>query len=113
MTRVRPCGNCPWRRDAPREFWDPSHFQAIAVQCRDDGISVMGCHKGGGRVCAGWLGVVGYESIGARIQAMHGGPRPEDVDMSGLDMFAGYEDMLEANRVPVPPRNAVRVYDDG
>jgi hypothetical protein len=37
--------------------------------------------------------------------AMQGGPKPDDVDLSGLEMFAGYEEMLEANGVEMPPRN--------
>lgn len=105
MAKLRPCGNCPWRRDAPREFWDPTHFEEIAVSCRDDGRAVMGCHKGGGKACAGWLGVIGYEAIGARLLAARGGPTPSDVDLTGLEMFSGYEDMLAANGVAVPPRN--------
>ena len=105
---MRPCGNCPWRKDAPREYWDPEHFQEIAVNCRDDGHHSMACHKTTKErllVCAGWLGVVGYDSIGARLMAMQGGPKLDDVDLSGLEMFAGYEEMLEANGVEMPPRN--------
>lgn len=105
---MRPCGDCPWRKDAPREHWHPDHFREIATHCRDDGQHAMGCHKSTPerpRTCAGWLGVIGYESIGARLLAMRGGPRPEDVVLDGLEMFSGYEEMLEANRVPVPPRN--------
>lgn len=73
-----------------------------------DGRHAMGCHKSTPerpRTCAGWLVVIGYESIGARLLAIHGGPRPEDVALDGLEMFSGYEEMLKANRVPVPPRN--------
>jgi hypothetical protein len=25
----RPCTNCPWRVDAPRDYWDPQHFVSI------------------------------------------------------------------------------------
>lgn len=105
---MRPCGNCPWRKDAPREYWDPEHFREIAVNCRDDGHHSMACHKttkDRRLVCAGWLGVIGYDSIGARLIAMQGGPKPDDVDLSGLEMFSGYEEMLEANGVEMPPRN--------
>lgn len=107
---IRPCGNCPWRKDAPRGYWHPEHFRAIARECRDDGTHTMGCHKSTPErqmVCAGWLGVIGYESIGARILALQGGPTPGDVSLEGLGMFAGYDDMLAANGVDIPPRNTV------
>jgi hypothetical protein len=40
----RPCANCPWRVDAPREYWDPQHFVDIWRNCQDDGPHIMLCH---------------------------------------------------------------------
>ena len=41
----RPCANCPWRIDAPRNYWDPQHFVDIWRNCQDDGLNTMLCHK--------------------------------------------------------------------
>ena len=41
----KPCENCPWRRDAEPEYWDPDHFRDIWGNCQDDGRHVMLCHK--------------------------------------------------------------------
>lgn len=66
VTRMkhRPCKDCPWRRDAPPEYWDPEHFVRIAETCRNDGWHIMLCHKSSptqepGVVCAGWAAVEG------------------------------------------------------
>lgn len=105
----RPCGNCPWRTDAPRSYWDPQHFADIALGCRDDGIDVMLCHKSPKLperiVCAGWAAVMGFDAIGVRIASVRGMYDPEKLDVSGLELFGSFEEMLEANGVPVPPRN--------
>jgi hypothetical protein len=43
----QPCSNCPWRRDAPSQHWDPQHFKDIWHNCQDDGMSQMLCHLAG------------------------------------------------------------------
>ncbi len=40
----KPCGNCPWRKDAPAEYGDPDHFREIWINCQDDGLHTMLCH---------------------------------------------------------------------
>lgn len=124
MTKLRrPCANCPWRKDAPREHWDPQHFVDIARNCRDDGTYVMLCHKSkplddakasahyltsrsSGLVCQGWARVEGYDAIGVRIAEMTGQLSHEEiVDRRGPKLFESFDAMLKANRIPIPPRN--------
>lgn len=99
----RPCGNCPWRKDAPREYWHPDHFKSIAVTCQGDGISTMLCHKSPQMpkpiLCAGWAAVVGMNSIGLRIQAIRGNYNPKDLDTKGLELFENFDAMLKANKI--------------
>lgn len=106
----KPCDNCPWRVDAPRQYWDPQHFIDIANNCRGDGMNVMMCHKstampGGGRnpqapPCQGWIRVVGYAAIGVRILVMTGKVTDEEVnDRSPPELFPTFDAMLRANKI--------------
>jgi hypothetical protein len=110
----RPCANCPWRVDAPREYWDPQHFIDIYRNCQDDGLHTMLCHKSNalppeGRVslpCQGWLRVMGLDAIGVRITLAKGLATIEEVeDRDGPELFPTFEAMMEANHVPLPPRS--------
>jgi hypothetical protein len=111
---VNPCHNCPWRRDAPREHWDPRHFHSISARCRDDGLAVMLCHHSppaGGPLpelpCAGWIAVEGFKAIGVRLLVLQGSIAAEDVGNAGPELFASFDEMLAANRVSVDFRNRV------
>lgn len=117
MTKLRkPCDNCPWRRDAPREYWDPTHFAEIWRNCQDDGLHVMLCHKANAMpkgtpenekpICQGWVRVMGFSAIGVRIAAMNGHVTVEEVeDTKSMKLFKTFEAMLRANKVPVGRRN--------
>lgn len=116
-TKIRqPCGNCPWRKDAPREFWDPQHLTDIYTRCQDDGLHIMLCHKspefvakpgneGKKLVCQGWIRVIGFEAIGVRIAAMRGYVTGEEVEDQRPGLFGSFEEMLAANRIVPPKRN--------
>lgn len=107
-SKRKPCADCPWRKDAETDVWSKERFQMLAVDCRDDGMKAMACHKSGQEqpyACAGFLAQVGYESVGVRILAMQGGETPDDIYTNGLDLFETFEQMLEANDVEVPRRN--------
>jgi hypothetical protein len=109
----RPCGNCPWRKDAPREYWDAEHFREIWRNCQDDGLHQMACHKSrpdapAARqiICQGWVRVMGYDAIGVRIALLRGRVTLTEIeDLSGLELFETFEEMLLANRVEPPARN--------
>lgn len=114
ITRVRqPCNNCPWRVDAPRQHWDPTHFTSIWRNCQDDGLHVMACHKSSALpagetplTCQGWIRVLGMSAIGVRIALLRGSVTIEEVDdRSGPKLFPTFEAMLKANGIPLPARN--------
>lgn len=59
----RPCGDCPWRKDAKVGYWHRDHFVYLVENCQGDGLGQMGCRKQDGNICAGWAAVVGYDAI--------------------------------------------------
>jgi Family of unknown function (DUF6283) len=92
--------------DAPRDFWDPTHFEEIARNCRDEGMHVMLCHKAkdpkakDAPVCQGWVRVVGCNAIGVRVAGLTGRITMEEVkDRGGPELFESFDDMLDANRI--------------
>lgn len=93
----RPCGDCPWRKDATLGHWHRDHFVNIATECRGDGLHTMGCHKGGGRICAGWAAVEGFDAVGLRLAAMRGQYNPARLNIRGLSLFASMDEMIAAN----------------
>lgn len=112
----RPCSNCPWRVDAPREYWDPQHFADIWQSCQDDGHTVMLCHKANAlppterdkMPCQGWIRVLGFDAIGVRLLAWQGHVSFEEVeDKEGPTLFETFAKMLQANNVPPPSRSRV------
>ena len=55
----RPCSTCPYRADVPAGIWEETEYAKLADYDRDTGDQpylAFGCHKGDGRLCAGWLG---------------------------------------------------------
>lgn len=50
----KPCGNCPYRKDAPLALWDKSHFEKLLADDKDILGSIYMCHKKNGCVCVGW-----------------------------------------------------------
>jgi hypothetical protein len=105
----RPCENCPWRVDAPRGYWDPSHFEEIWKNCQDDGMNQMACHKSTAErplPCQGWVRVMGFRAIGVRLLVMRDHVSEAEVaDRDGPALFPSFAAMLRANRVRPPRRN--------
>lgn len=110
----RPCANCPWRVDAPRDYWDPQHFIDIWRNCQDDGLNIMLCHKAGalpeeergGVPCQGWIRVMGFDAIGVRILVLQGRATPEEVkDRKGPALFLTFTAMMHANKIKLPKRS--------
>lgn len=109
----QPCADCPWRQDAPTGHWHPDHFVSIWQSCQDDGMAFMLCHKSrpaeGVRIpCAGYVLVVGFASIGLRLECLAGRLDPRDYDAGGVALYATFADMLRANGVRLPRRNRVK-----
>ena len=111
MAAHRPCKNCPWRRDATPEYWDPQHHRQIARNCRGDGISIMLCHNSKlperKIICAGWAAVEGFNAIGLRIAAIQGTYDPDKLNVRGLDLYASFDEMLAANFINDAPTGRV------
>ena len=110
----RACSNCPWRVDAPRDYWDPQHFVDIWKNCKDDGLHTMLCHKSttlpkeerGNVPCQGWIRVMGFEAIGVRILVMRGKATLEEVeDRDGPELFPSFTAMMRANKIRLPSRS--------
>lgn len=63
--RREPCGNCPFRKDAPLAYWDPREYLMLAENERIEGdimqAESFGCHKDrqvapeDRQPCVGWL----------------------------------------------------------
>lgn len=98
------CKSCPWRRSAPKAGEPggsvPAHdldgMRAAAQDCTE-GLKVMQCHDspdGDPRPCAGFLSVVGYESIGVRLGVMQGILRREDVGRKIKGLYRSLREML-------------------
>jgi hypothetical protein len=54
-----PCANCPYRKDAPLQLWEKSHFEeVIQSENAEYGLgAVFYCHKHTDKsmLCGGWL----------------------------------------------------------
>lgn len=108
----RPCAHCPWRTDVygPTDIprWQSDLASQLAATCRDDGMKVMSCHEyppGAEQVCAGFAMQIGYHSIGLRLLHLLGQYDPAQFEAGSVPLHPGFEAMLRAHDVPVPPRN--------
>lgn len=52
---TQPCSNCPYRTDAPLQFWHKSEFKKIIDMEHDILDSGWLCHKDNGSICIGYL----------------------------------------------------------
>ena len=52
---TQPCGNCPYRTDAPVKHWHKSEFKKLLETENDAMGATYNCHKNNGSVCVGWL----------------------------------------------------------
>ena len=71
-------------------------MRRVVRECTD-GFKVMQCHKSSDskpRPCAGFLSVVGYESIGVRLAAMRGVIDPDDVGVPIQGLYESLHEMI-------------------
>lgn len=52
---TEPCGNCPYRTDAPLRFWSKQEFVDLLASENEYLGKVYKCHKDNGGICVGWL----------------------------------------------------------
>lgn len=55
FNKKSPCNNCPYRKDAPLQYWDKVEFERLLQMGKDYMGAVYGCHKKDDNVCVGWL----------------------------------------------------------
>lgn len=109
---VRPCSNCPWRRDSPAGEFPVERYAALretaGLPGSEAGLDapLFACHKsepGRDRACAGWLAVIGVDHLGVRLAVALGrlpvsALRPAE---GWPELFGSYEEMAERN-TPLP-----------
>lgn len=73
---VRPCWNCPWRRDSVAGEFPAERYKALRATAGSPGAEagfgapMFACHKsepGRDRACAGWLARSGTDHLGVRL----------------------------------------------
>lgn len=108
---VRPCENCPYRKDAPRKLWHRSEFERLLATEDDDIGSTFACHKHitlsthERGLCAGWLlnqKARGVPSVMLRILLLSDASVRQAFDRvsaKGLELFKTVEAMCSANGV--------------
>lgn len=52
---TQPCGDCPYRKDAPLKLWHIEEFKKLLSEDKLQFGATYGCHKNNGKVCVGWL----------------------------------------------------------
>lgn len=108
------CKTCPFRRNAPKAgekggsvpVGDEAHMRE-AAHAVTEGLKVMRCHETEDtepRACAGFLSVVGYESIGVRLGVSLGQLCEDDVGRPIKGLYGSFGEMLrEADHLDILP----------
>jgi hypothetical protein len=97
-----PCGNCPYRKDAPRQLWAKEEFEGLLKNESSQFGAVYKCHKQNGSACIGWLinqRDRNLPSIALRISLMKNNVTPEYLESlkSTKPMFKTVQAMVRAN----------------
>lgn len=98
----KPCGNCPYRTDAPLKLWAKEEFIDLKNKENDTMGAVYGCHKKDGTVCRGWLIKQDEKylpSIALRIALSQNNVTREYMDSlsSPKPLYETVDDMIKAN----------------
>lgn len=97
-----PCGNCPYRKDAPLAHWHIEEFQKVLDAEKSQCGSVFLCHKQNGSICVGFL-INQIErnlpSIALRLALSNHGVDRHYLDSISCksEMFESVEEMCAAN----------------
>ncbi|TXI24177.1 MAG: hypothetical protein E6Q67_02875 [Roseateles sp.] len=98
--RRRPCGDCPWRKDAVGEF-PAEAFRHSAATAYDMSDRTFACHQSGQdkpAICAGFLLRGAAHNMTVRLGYMQGRFKG-DVSDGGCDLHENYRAMAVANGV--------------
>jgi hypothetical protein len=100
--RVKPCAQCPWRRDQAGSF-PAEAFRLSAPTAYDAAMSNFGCHMSPASApltCAGFLLSAGaLHNLLVRIGLATGRIDRAKLDRDGLALFKSYRAMAIANGV--------------
>lgn len=99
---TEPCGNCPYRADAPLRFWSKQEF--VNLFASENGYlgKIYQCHKNNGSVCVGWLidqDRRRFPSIALRLVLSERQITREYLDelTSPTPLYSSVREMIEAN----------------
>ncbi|MDL5034348.1 DUF6283 family protein [Pelomonas sp. APW6] len=98
--RRRPCGDCPWRKDAVGEF-PAEAFRHSAATAYDMSDRTFACHQSGQAkpaICAGFLLRGSAHNLAVRLGYMQGRFNG-GVSDGGCDLHENYRAMAVANGV--------------
>jgi hypothetical protein len=98
--RTKPCGDCPWRKDAVGVF-PAEAFRHSARTAYDMSSETFACHQSGKdkpAICAGFLLRGANHNLSVRLGHMNGRFKTPVVD-GGVDLHDNYRAMAVANGV--------------
>jgi hypothetical protein len=99
---VKPCEQCPWRKDVPTGVFPPEAFRTSAPTSYDMSDSTFACHMSGQsnpRTCAGFLMRHATHNLSVRLSGMMGRINMDEVTDGGFPLYPTYREMAIANGV--------------
>lgn len=109
-----PCAKCPWRKDADPSYWHPEELLRMSRNLRNGGV--MLCHKSPSNrseplpkedrsplsgtlperaLCAGYVLVDRFRSLGLRLWALRNGMDPTKACSSeGVELHESWDAVL-------------------
>ncbi len=99
---TKPCGNCPYRKDATVAHWHEEEFKKVLEAEQDYLGRIFKCHKNNGCVCAGWLtdqDKRNFPSIMLRIELSKQGINRTTLDKleKNKNLYASIKEMISHN----------------
>jgi hypothetical protein len=102
LARKRPCGNCPWRLDAPVGEFSPARYRKLAACAADMSSVLFTCHKSTEAqpvVCAGFLSVGADHNLAVRMALITFRLQQQDRS-GGVALHPSFRAMAIAQGVP-------------
>lgn len=99
---TQPCGNCPYRKDAPLQLWHREEFARLLANDKLQFAPLYDCHKKNGHVCVGWLmnqDERRFPNINLRMKLSKENITGEYLDslICSSERYSTIEEMVEAN----------------
>ncbi len=103
IKQLNPCGNCPYRKDAPKTLWHKTEFKRLLKNQKDIVGKVYGCHKKNESICVGWAILQvknGVQCNALRIEMLRGKltyDYLESLSSPQAELYDSLEDMIKHN----------------